>query len=169
MLNLDGAMGQAWGQLDIVKLFFMNKYLLRQLKPFLLSVTPQDASQLIEVFDSMTAAMGKNWERLYEGLQVFFKCLRRALRKQGVPEIEVFRKLSNLGRIALAWLALWAVLWETFLSPAILLLLFLEKTLDSNLVPERRDFTFEEIKQSLWDRHWPPQRQRCDFIAASAY
>jgi hypothetical protein len=147
----------------------MNKSLLRKLKPFLLSVTPQDASQLIEAFSFMAAVVGKNWERLYEELQFFFKCLRRALRKQGVPDIEVCQKLSNIGRIALTWLALWAVLWETFLSPAILLLLFLETTLDSNKIPEQRNFTFEEIKQSLWDRHWPPQRQRCDFIAASAY
>jgi hypothetical protein len=148
----------------------MNKCLLRLLKkPLLFSVTPQEVSQLIEVFDFVAAAVGKNWERLYEGLQFFFKCLRRALRKQGVPDVEVSRKLSNIGRIALVWLAQWAVLWETFLSPAIFLLLFLETTLDRNRIPERRDFTFEEIKQSLWDRHWPPQRQRCDFIAASAY
>jgi len=152
-----------------IKLFLMNKCLLRQLKPFLLSVTPQDARQLIEVFDSIATAVGKNWERLYEELRVFFKCLRRALRKQGVPGIEVSREISNIGRIAIAWLAHWAVLWETFLSPAILLLLFLETTLDSNLVPEPQNFVFEEIKQSLWDRYWPPQRQRCDFIAASAY
>ncbi|MEG4840975.1 hypothetical protein, partial [Microcoleus sp. B9-D4] len=61
------------------------------------------------------------------------------------------------------------LLWDEFFSPAILLLLCLASTLDNNLVSERRDFTFEEIKQSLLDRHWPPQRQRCDFVAASAY
>jgi len=169
MLNSDGTMGQAWVQLDIVKWFLMNKYLLRQLKPFLLSVTPQDASHLIEVFDSIAAAVGKNWERIYEELKVFFKCLRRALRKQGVANIEISRQISDIGRIAIAWLANWAVLWETFLSPDFCCFQFLETTLNNNQTSERRDFTFEEIKESLWDRYWPPQRQRCDFIAASAY
>jgi hypothetical protein len=168
MLNLDGTMGQAWVQLDIVKWFLMNKYLLRQLKPFLLTVTPQDASHLIEVFDSIAAAVGKNWERLYEKLRVFFKCLRRALRKQGVPKIEISRQISDIGEIAIAWLAKWAVLWETFISPEFCCFQFLETTLDSNRIPEWRDFTFEEIKKSLLDRHWPPQRQRCDFVPAPA-
>ena len=148
----------------------MNKSLLRKLKPFLLSsVAPQDARKLIGLFDFLETRVGKDWVRLTELLRVFMLLTRRTLKKQGVPKSQLYREISNIGIIAVTWLAEWAVLWETFLSPAILLLFFLETTLDSNLVPERQDFTFEEIKQSLWDRYWPPQRQRCDFIAASAY
>jgi hypothetical protein len=121
------------------------------------------------VFDSIGTTAGKNWERLYEGLMTFFKHTRQTLKKQGVPTRQVFQEISIIADVAINWLAEWAILWQTFLSPAIILLFFLETTLDSNLVPERQDFTFEEIKQSLWDRYWPPQRQRCDFVAASAY
>jgi hypothetical protein len=148
----------------------MNKCLLRKLKPFLLSsVASQNARSLIRVFDFLETSVGKDWNRLAELLRVFILITRRTLRKQGICESQVFLEISNIGNIAIAWLAEWAVLWETFLSPAIRLLLCLASTLDKNLVPERQDFTFEEIKQSLLDRHWPPQRQRCDFVAASAY
>jgi hypothetical protein len=147
----------------------MNKCLLRQLKPFLLYVTPRNARKLIRVLGTVEATGGKNKKRLKEGLTAFIEHTRRTLRRQGVPESQVCNEISKIGIIVVAWLQKWMALWPTFLSPAILLLVYLATTLDDNLVPERRDFTFEEIKQSLLDRHWPPQRQRCDFIAASAY
>jgi hypothetical protein len=147
----------------------MNRCLLRQLKPFLLYVTPRNARKLIRAFGMVETVGGKNEEKLKEGLKAFIEHTRRTLKKQGVPESQVCNEIAKIGIIAVAWLQKWMALWSTFLSPAILLLFCLATTLDSNLVPERQDFTFEEIKQSLWDRHWPPQRQRCDFIAASAY
>jgi len=148
----------------------MNKCLLRKLKPFLISsVAPQNARTLVLVFDFLETRVTKDWDRLAELLRVFILLTRRTLRKQGFSESQISWEISNIGNIAIAWLAEWAVLWETFLSPAIRLLLCLAATLDKNRVSERRDFTFEEIKQSLWDRYWPPQRQRCDFVAASAY
>lgn len=148
----------------------MNKCLLRKLKPFILSsVAHQNGRKLIWLFDFLETRVGKNWVRLTELLRVFMMLTRRTLKEQGVPKSQLSREISNIGIVAITWLAEWAVLWETFLSPAILLLFFLETTLDSNLIPEWQDFTFEDIKQSLWDRYWPPQRQRCDFVAASAY
>jgi hypothetical protein len=104
-----------------------------------------------------------------ELLRVLRLLALRNLEKRGLPESQLLQEISKFDFITIVWLEELAALLATFFSPAILLLLFLETTLDSNKIPEQRDFTFEEIKQSLWDRHWPPQRQRCDFIAASAY
>jgi len=146
----------------------MNKCLLRQLKPYLLSVTPQGARQLIRLFGFLETR-GKVVWRLTEVLRALILLTQCNLRKQSVSESQFIRKISNIEIIVATWLEEWIALWKTFLSPAILLFLCLASTLDSNLVPERQDFTFEEIKQSLWDRYWPPQRQRCDFVAASAY
>jgi hypothetical protein len=155
---------------QLVKLDLMNKSLLRKLKPFLSCVTPQGGRNLFQVFNLLEATTGRNyWLRLNEVLRVFILLTRRKLNKQNVSKSQAFWEISVTKIIASVWLGEWAALRTTFFSPAILLLLFLETTLDKNLVPERQDFTFEEIKQSLWDRYWPPQRQRCDFVAASAY
>jgi hypothetical protein len=112
---------------------------------------------------------GKDRKLLEEGLMAFIRHTASSLRKQGVSEKQVSQEITKIGRIGITWIDRWVALWATFLSPAILLLVCLVTTLDNNLVSERRDFIFEEIKQSLLDRHWPPQRQRCDFVAASAY
>jgi hypothetical protein len=147
----------------------MNKSLLRKLKPFLLSVTPQDSRHLIAVFDLLGTTAKKSWMRFTLMLRAFTLLTRHTLKKRGLSKSQLFQEVSKFEIIVDVWLKEWAALWATFFSPAILLLFFLRTTLDNNLVPEWQDFTFEEIKQSLWDRYWPPQRQRCDFIAASAY
>jgi hypothetical protein len=147
----------------------MNKCLLRQLQPILRNLTQHNARKLIRAFEVVAATAGKNKERLEEGLMAFIKYTASTLRRQGASEKQVSQEITKIRIIGIAWIDKWVALWATFFSPAILLLFCLAATLDNNLVPERRDFTFEEIKQSLLGRHWPPQRQRCDFIAASAY
>jgi len=148
---------------------FMNKSLLRKLRPLLLSVTIQDVRHLVEVFDLLETTAKKSSTRFYLVLRAFRLITRHRLKNRCLPESQLFQEISKFEIIVSVWLKELAALWATLFSPAILLLIFLKTTLDSKRLPERRDFTFEEIKQSLWDRHWPPQRQRCDFIAASAY
>jgi len=147
----------------------MNKSLLRKLRPLLLSVTHQDVRYLIEAFDFLETTAKKGSMRFMLVLRAFTLITRHRLKNRRLSESQLFQEISRFEIIVSSWLKEWAALWATFFSPAILLLIFLKTTLDSKRLPERRDFTFEEIKQSLWDRHWPPQRQRCDFIAASAY
>lgn len=147
----------------------MNKSLLRKLRPLLLSVTIQDVRHLVEVFDLLETTAKKSSTRFYLVLRAFRLITRHRLKNRCLPESQLFQEISKFEIIVSVWLKELAALWATLFSPAILLLIFLKTTLDSKRLPERRDFTFEEIKQSLWDRHWPPQRQRCDFIAASAY
>jgi hypothetical protein len=102
-------------------------------------------------------------------LRAFTLITRHRLKNRCLSENQLFQEISRFKIILNVWLKELAALWATFFSPAILLLIFLKTTLDSKRLPERQNFVFEQIKQSLWDRHWPPQRQRCDFIAASAY
>jgi hypothetical protein len=146
----------------------MNKNLLRQLRPIFHHFTPHNTRKLIRAFEVVGIAAGKNLGRLHEGLIAFIKHTGSTLRKQGASEREVSYELSKIAIAGCAWIEKLIFLWSSFCSPAILLLLCLETTLDNNLVPERRNFTFEEIKHSLADRHWPPQRQRCDFIPVPA-
>ena len=147
----------------------MNKSLLRKLKPFLLSVTPQGIGHLIAAFDLLETAWKRSSIQFALMLRAFRLVIRDGLRKKGFSENRIFQEMSKLEFITVVWLEKLASLWATFFSPDFCCFQFLGATLDSNLVPERQDFTFEEIKQSLWDRYWPPQRQRCDFVAASAY
>jgi hypothetical protein len=145
----------------------MNKSLLRKLRP-LLSVTHQDVRHLIEVFDFLETVAKKSFMRFYLVLRGFTLLTRQSLKKRGLSGSQLSQEISKFEIIVEAWLKEWAALWATLFSPSFLLFQFLETTLDSNRIPERRDFTFEEIKKSLWDRYWPPQRQRCDFIPVSA-
>jgi hypothetical protein len=147
---------------------FMNKSLLRKLRPLFLSVTHQDVGHLIEAFDLLEKAAKKSSIKFYLLLRAFRLITRHRLKNRSLSESQLFQDISKFKFIVSAWLKELAVLWATLFSPAILLLIFLKTTLDSKRLPERRDFTFEEIKQSLLDRHWPPQRQRCDFIPAPA-
>jgi hypothetical protein len=147
---------------------FMNKSLLRKLRPLFLSVTPQDVCHLVEAFDLLETTAKKGSMRFYLVLRAFTLITRHRLKNRCLSESQLFQEISKFEIIVSAWLKEWAALWATFFSPAILLLLFLERTLDSKRLPECQKFVFEEIKQVLADRHWPPQRQRCDFIPAPA-
>ena len=153
---------------SIGKIMFMNKSLLRKLRPLLLSVTHQDVRHLIGVFDLLETTPKKSSMKFFLVLRAFTLLTRRRLKNRGLSESQLFQEISKFKIIVSVWLKEWAALWTTFFSPAILLLFFLKTTLDSKRLPERQKFVFEEIKQSLWDRHWPPQRQRCDFIPAPA-
>ena len=147
----------------------MNKRLLRQIQPLFRNFTPHNTRKLIRAFEVVAKVAGRRRELLVKGLTAFLRHTGTTLKERGVPMSQILQELEKIRVVQTAWLGKWIALWATFFSPAILLALCLASTLDNNLVPERRDFTFEEIKQSLLDRHWPPQRQRCDFVAASAY
>lgn len=147
----------------------MNKCLLRHIKPLLSSLLPGIAGSLIRMFSILTRGKELQEELLQEGLDLFVETVAAGLTKAGLSPERIAEQVSRVTIIGTVLIDYWILLWDEFFSPAILLLLCLASTLDNNLVPERRDFTFEEIKQSLLDRHWPPQRQRCDFVAASAY
>ena len=99
---------------------------------------------------------------------MFVDGISAILMKEGLSTQEIAEEILHIFQIGIMAIDYWLLLEGEFFSPAILLLLCLATTLDKNLVPERQDFTFEEIKHSLADRHWPPQRQRCDFIPAPA-
>ena len=146
----------------------MNKSLLRKLRPLFLSVTPQDVRQLVEAFDFLETTAKKGSMRFYLVLRAFTLITRHRLKNRCLPESQVFQEISKFEIIVNAWLKELAALLATFFSPAILLLIFLKATLDGKRLPESQKFVFEEIKQVLADRHWPPQRQRCDFIPAPA-
>jgi hypothetical protein len=146
----------------------MNKSLLRKLRPLLFCVPHQDGRHLIEVFDFLAAVAKKSFMRFYSVLRAFTLLARQTLKKRGLSGSQLSQEISKFEIIVEAWLEEWSALWVTLFSPGFLLFQFLETTLDSNRIPERRDFTFEEIKKSLLDRHWPPQRQRCDFVPAPA-
>jgi hypothetical protein len=146
----------------------MNKSLLRKLRPLLLGVTHQDVRYLIEAFDFLETTAKKSSMRFYLVLRAFTLITRHRLKNCGLSKSQLFQETSKFEIIVSAWLKEWAALWETFFSPAILLLFFLETTLDSKRLPECQKFVFEEIKQILADRHWPPQRQRCDFVPIPA-
>jgi hypothetical protein len=107
-------------------------------------------------------------EFLQKGLDIFIDGLSVILMREGLSNEEVAKEVLHIFQIGLLLIDYWLLLRDEFFSPAILLLLCLAFTLDKNLAPEYQDFTFEEIKQTLADRDWPPQRQRCDFIPAPA-
>ena len=131
-------------------------------------MAPQSAAKLVRMIESRTRG-AKTRQEAEERVQKLLAETLNGLRGRGMSTERALERVAIIGAFALIWIDLTFALLLASFSPAILLLVCLASTLDNNLVPERRDFTFEEIKQSLLDRHWPPQRQRCDFVAASAY
>ncbi|MEG4272617.1 MULTISPECIES: hypothetical protein [unclassified Microcoleus] len=131
-------------------------------------MAPQSAATLVRMIASRTKGAKTRQEAL-ERVAKLVQDTALALRDRGLSQEHIVARIEIIVSFASNWIDLTFALLLASFSPAILLLICLASTLDSNLVPERRDFTFEEIKQSLLDRHWPPQRQRCDFVAASAY
>ncbi|MEG4515048.1 hypothetical protein QUA81_33540 [Microcoleus sp. F6_B4] len=131
-------------------------------------MAPQSAAKLVRMIESRLRG-ARTRQEAEEKLQRLLADTLNGLRERGMSPDRIMDRLAIIGAFALSWIDLTFALLLASFSPAILLLVCLASTLDNNLVPERRDFTFEEIKQSLLDRHWPPQRQRCDFVAASAY
>jgi hypothetical protein len=123
---------------------------------------------LIRAFDFLATVAEKSSVRFTLLLRALRLLVRRNLERQSLPENQLFQEISKFEFVTGVWLKELAALLVTFFSPAIHLLLFLETTLDSNLISENQKFVFEGIKQILADRHWPPQRQRCDFIPAPA-
>jgi hypothetical protein len=146
----------------------MNKCLLRHIQPLLFSLLPRNASRLIRALTILLRRKSFNEEFLQKGLDLFIDGISVILIKEGLSNQDIAEEVLRLFQFGMMAIDYWLLLEGEFFSPAILLLLFLASTLNKNLVPERRDFTFEEIKHSLADRHWPPQRQRCDFIPAPA-
>jgi len=145
----------------------MNKCLLRHIQPLLYILLPRNASRLIRAF---TILLRKERDEgfLRKGLDIFIDGLSVILMKEGLSSEGIVEEILYIFQIGLLLIDYWLLLKDEFFSPAILLLLYLASTLDNNVAPERQNFTFEEIKQNLVDRDWPPQRQRCDFIPAPA-
>jgi hypothetical protein len=110
----------------------------------------------------------RNEEFLQRGLDAFIDGLSTILAKEGLSTEDIAEEVFHIFQIGLLLIDYWVLLRDEFFSPAILLLLYLATTLDNNAAPQRQSFTFEEIKQNLVDRDWPPTRQRCDFITAPA-
>jgi len=131
-------------------------------------MAPHSAATLVRMIESRTKG-AKTKQEAQQRIERLIAETINAFRARGMSPERIVDRITIIGQFALIWIDLTFALLLASFSPAILLLLCLATTLDSNLVPEWRDFTFEEIKQSLLDRHWPPQRQRCDFVAASAY
>jgi hypothetical protein len=146
----------------------MNECLLRHIQPLLYILLPRNASRLIRAFTILLR--GKEYDEafLQKGLDVFIDKLSAILVKEGLSSEEIAEELLHVFQIGLLLIDYWVLLRDEFFSPAILLLLYLATTLGNNVAPQRQSFTFEEIKQNLVDRNWPPQRQRCDFIPTPA-
>jgi hypothetical protein len=107
-------------------------------------------------------------EFLQRGLDAFIDGLSTILTKEGLSTEGIAEETFHIFQIGLLLIDYWVLLRDEFFSPAILLLLYLATTLDNNVAPQRQSFTFEEIKQNLVDRDWPPTRQRCDSVPAPA-
>lgn len=146
----------------------MNKRLLQHIQPLLFILLPRNASRMIRSLTILLRRKSFNEEFLQKGLDMFIDGIFVILKKEGLSNQEIAEEVLHIFQIGIMAIDYWLLLESEFFSPAILLLLYLTSTLDENLVPERQDFTFEEIKQNLANRHWPPQRQRCDFIPAPA-
>jgi hypothetical protein len=120
------------------------------------------------VFTILLRRKEHNKAFLEKRLDVFIEGLPAILVKEGLSSEDIAEEIFHIFQIGLLLIDYWVLLRDEFFSPAILLLLYLATTLDNNVAPQRQSFTFEEIKQNLVDRDWPPQRQRCDFIPAPA-
>lgn len=142
----------------------MNKWLIRNLKPATKNMAPGTAASLVRMIESRTRG-AKTRQEAEEKIKRLIADTINGLQQRGMSPDSILERIEIIGAFALLWLDFTFVLVLASFSPAILLLLWLATTLNSKLVPERRDFTFEEIKQGFLDRHWPPQRQRCDFIS----
>jgi len=146
----------------------MNKCLLRHIQPLLYILLPRNASRLIRAFTILLRKKDGDEEFLQRGLDAFIDGLSTILTKEGLSTEDIAEEVFHIFQIGLLLIDYWVLLRDEFFSPAILLLLYLATTLDNNVAPQRQSFTFEEIKQNLVDRDWPPTRQRCDFITALA-
>ncbi len=146
----------------------MNKCLLRHIQPLLYILLPRNASRLIRAFTILLRRKDHDEAFLQKGLDVFIDELSAILVKEGLSSEDIAEEVFHIFQIGLLLINYWVLLRDEFFSPAILLLLHLATTLDDNAAPQRQSFTFEEIKQNLVDRDWPPQRQRCDFIPVPA-
>jgi hypothetical protein len=148
----------------------MNKCLLRHIQPLLYILLPRNASRLIRAFTILLKGKERDEDFLRKGLDTFIDVLSVILVKEGLSSEDIAEEILHVFQIGLLLIDYWVLLRDEFFSPAIAILLHyrLATTLDDNAAPQRQDLTFEEIKQNLMNRHWPPQRQRCDFIPAPA-
>jgi hypothetical protein len=145
----------------------MNKWLIRNLRPATRTMAPQTAAKLVRLIKDRTKGSRTQEEAQQQIKRLIIESVKR-LSTDGMSPDRIFEGMSIIGHFAILWIDLSFALLLASFSPAILLRFCLASTLDNNLLPERRDFSFEGIKQTLLDRHWPPQRQRCDFVPAPA-
>jgi hypothetical protein len=74
---------------------FMNKSLLRKLRPLFLSVTHQDVRYLIEAFDFLETTAKKSSMRFMLVLRAFTLITRHRLKNRRLSESQLFQEISR--------------------------------------------------------------------------
>ena len=123
----------------------MNKNLLRQIKPSTKSMAPQLAASLIRMIEERTRG-AKTRQEAVKRVAQFLQRTVDGLRKRGLPQEQILDRIEVIALFASNWIDLTFALLRACFSPAILLLLCLKTTLDSNLTSEQPHFTFSPPK-----------------------
>lgn len=131
-------------------------------------LAPKEAAEIVCIIKDLLGRCKNYSEGRTRRIQFLIRLLHWC-KSSGLPSQFVNDFVKFFADLTGVWVLMSHVVALSSISPKILLWLCLASTLDSNLLPEPQAFIFEEIKEELQDRHWPPQRQRCDSIPASAY
>jgi len=146
----------------------MNKWLLRLLKQVTKRVKPALSALIIRTI-AETAEGAQNQHDLEKRIKRFGTSMAHSLRRRGqTPKKTIAQFLEAVNILREVWVFVFAQWWESSRRSIIFVLNWLKPSLRNTQVPEKIDLVLEEVKCRLIERYWPPTRQRCDFITASA-
>jgi hypothetical protein len=149
-------------------MIFMNKWLLRILRQVTKKIKPTLSAWLIRTI-ATKAKRARNLRELGRKIRFWGKWTAFDWRQKGkVSEQSICNFVKAVKQLAEIWTFVFTELWKASRQPGIQLWRWLKPSLRNNQLPERVDLVVKEVKCRLWDKYWPPQRQRCDFISAPA-
>lgn len=146
----------------------MNKWLLRLLRQKTKKLRPTFSAFLIrEIADR--AKRARNQRGFTRKIKIYTKWTAYSLRQTGKASkawIDKFVKAVKI--LAEIWNYVADAVSQASRQPKIRLLFWLKALLLRNRFSQGIELLFQEVKCRLIEEYWPPTRQRCDFITATA-
>lgn len=134
----------------------MQKSLLRHLRRALRKAAPAYSAKLVRILGEMVDG-ASNRQQLESELRRFIAYVISGLRKRGLPEDYIFSQAAIVATAGLICADHYQAMWLMLAASVKLSKEQLKSTLHKNLIPEKIDLVFEQIKYSLWDRWWSEQ------------
>jgi hypothetical protein len=146
----------------------MNKWLLRLLRQATKKVRPKFSALLIREITTR-AGRARNQRAFKTKIRIYANWTARSLDQEGrIAKTAIRNFVKAVKILAKIWSSVADALSRASRQPRIRLLFWLKPFLRRNQVSQRIELLFQEVKCRLIEEYWPPTRQRCDFITATA-